>query len=69
MKPTLFTYCVLWHPTDKQKKDEDLKSKIIVQPTNVLAVDQNTANMMAVMEVPAEYKGQMEQITVACRPF
>lgn len=69
MKQKLFQYAVLWHPTEKQVKDEGLKSKVIVEPKTVLAPDQNAANMAAVMEIPLDYKNQLDQIEIAIRPF
>jgi len=68
-KSKLFQYAVLWHPTEKQEKEEGLKSKLIVEPKTVLAVDQASASMTAVMEIPSEYKTQLDQIEVALRPF
>ena len=52
----LFQYAILWHPTEKQVKDEGLKSKVLVEPKTILAVDQNGAAMAAAMEIPADKK-------------
>lgn len=68
MKSRLFQYAVLWHPTESEMK-EGKKSKIIVDPTMLLANDQNSANMTAVMAIPAAYKEQLDQIEVALRHF
>lgn len=68
-KSKLFQYAVLWHPTEKQEKEEGLKSKVIVEPKTVLAVDQASANMSAIMDIPSEYKTILDQIEVALRPF
>lgn len=65
----LFQYAILWHPTEKQAKDEGLKSKVIIEPKTVLSVDQNSAAMSAAMEIPADYKNQLDQIEIALRPF
>lgn len=67
--PKLFQYAVLWHPTEKQKKDDGLVSKIIVSPQTILAADMNKANMAAVMAIPSEHKDQLEQIEVVVCPF
>lgn len=69
MTPKLFQYAVLWHPTEKEIKDDGEKSKVIVPPTTILAADASKAGMMATMEIPAEYKEQLDQIEVAIRPF
>lgn len=68
-KPMLFTYAILWHPTEKQIKDEGLKSLVLVQPKTILASDQQTALMAASMEIPADKRDQLEQIDIAVRPF
>lgn len=68
-KSKLFQYAILWHPTEKQEKEEGLKSKVIVEPKIILASDDKSASMSAVMDIPAEYKTQLDQVEVALRPF
>lgn len=68
MRSRLFQYVILWHPTESEAKDGK-RSKIIIGPTDILANDQNSANMSAVMAIPVEYKDQLDQIEVALRPF
>ena len=68
MEPKLFEYAILWHPTEKQKK-EGAKSMVLVPPTTILAVDGNAANMMAAMNIPTEKKEELDQIVIAMRPF
>jgi hypothetical protein len=68
MRSRIFQYAVLWHPTDAEIK-EGKKSKMIVEPTILLANDTNSANMAAVMAIPSEYKEQLDQIEIALRPF
>ena len=68
-KQKLFQYAVLWHPTEKQVKEENAKSKLIVDLKTILANDQNSVNMTAAMEIPADYKTQLDQIEIAVRPF
>jgi hypothetical protein len=65
----LFQYAILWHPTEKQIKDEGLKSKVLVEPNTILANDQNGAAMAAAMEIPAEKKSELDQIEIVLRPF
>lgn len=69
MKAKLFQYAVLWHPTEKQFKEEGKKSTVIVEPKTILATDQASANMSAAMQIPTEYKDQLDQIEIALRPF
>ena len=68
-KPTLFQFCIIWTPTEKQIKDEGLKSKILVEVKTILANDLNAATMAAAMEIPADKKGELDQIQIAVRPF
>lgn len=65
----LFQYAVLWHPTEKQIKEEGAKSKVLVEPKTILAPNQEKASMIAVMEIPADKKGELDQIEVVLRPF
>jgi hypothetical protein len=75
LKPTnmsnsrLFQYAVLWHPTEKQVKEEGLKSKLIVDLTTILSADQQSVMMTAAMGIPSEYREQLDQIEIAVRPF
>ena len=68
-KSKLFQFAILWHPTEKQMKDEGLKSKVLVEPKIILATDQNSASMSAAMEIPSANKGELDQIEIALRPF
>lgn len=68
-KPALFQYMILWDPTEKQIKDEGLKSKVLVDLKTILANDLNSANMSAAMDIPADKKGELDQIRIAMRPF
>lgn len=65
----LFQYAVIWHPTEKQKKDDGAKSKLIVELTTILAADQQSVMMNAAMNISSEYKDQLDQIEIAVRPF
>lgn len=69
MKAKLFEYAVLWHPTDKQIKDEGKKTIVIAGPKPFLARDEKAAGMAAVMDIPADYREQIDQIEIAIRPF
>lgn len=69
MKAKLFQYAILWHPTEKQIKDEGAKSKVLVEPTSIIAVDQQSALMAASMNIPADKREELDQIEIAMRPF
>lgn len=68
-RPRIYQYAILWHPTEKQMKEDGTKSKIVVAPKDVLANDDRQAQMMASMEIPAEYRDQLDQVEIAMRPF
>ncbi len=68
-KQKLFQYAVLWHPTEKQMKDDGLKSKVIVELYTILANDEKSVGMSCAMQIPTEYKDQLDQIEIAVRPF
>lgn len=68
-KSKLFQYAIIWHPTEKQVKDEGAKSEIIQELTTTLAVDQQGVMMTAAMSIPAKYKDELDQIEIAIRPF
>lgn len=68
-KSKLFQYAILWHPTQKQAKEEGLKSKIIIEPKTILSKSQDSAAMAAAMEIPADKKAELDQIEVVLRPF
>ncbi len=65
----LFQYAILWHPTEKQTKDDGAKSKVLVEVSTILAKDEKSATMSASTNIPAEYKEQLDQVEIACRPF
>jgi hypothetical protein len=68
-KTTLFQYAILWHPTEKQTKEDGLKSKVLVEPKTILAESQPSALMAAAMEIPTDKKDQLDQIEILMRPF
>jgi len=66
--PKLFQYAVLFHPTEEEKKVDE-KSKVIVELTTVLAVDEKTAAILAGRDIPEEYLDKLDQVEVAIRSF
>ena len=68
-KSQLFQYAILWHPTEKQSKDDGLKSKILVETKLILAESQASALMAASMEIPADKKTELDQVEIIIRPF
>lgn len=68
-KQKLFQYAAIWNPTEKQIKDDDAKAKIIVPLTTALAADDKSLSMKVIMEIPQDYKEQLEQVDICVRPF
>ena len=68
-KPQLFQFAVIWHPTEKQIKDDGLKSKVIVEPKTILAADEGAVKMHAAMSIDQQYRDQLDQIDIAVAPF
>lgn len=68
-KQRMFQYAIIWHPTEKQQKEESLKSKVLVEIKTVLAADEKAIGMLAAMEIPAEKKNELDQIEIVVRPF
>jgi hypothetical protein len=72
MKQKLFQYAVLWHPKEKKAGESSLpeeKSKIVCEPTIVLAADEKSVGILAAKKIPDEYNDQLDQIEVLVRPF
>ncbi len=68
MKSKLFTYALIWHPTDEEAKNGK-KSVIIKDPTHFLAKDEKTASLQVAMEIPAEYKDKLDQVEIVLSSF
>ena len=66
--PKLYEYAIIWHPTETQEK-EGQKSKIVAAPKVVLSADDKSCLMIASMDIPLEYKDNLDQIELAIRPF
>lgn len=68
-KSKVFQFCILFHPTEKEVKDDGAKSKVLVEPKTILSSDQTSAAMAAAMLIPTEYKDQLDQIEICIKPF
>lgn len=64
----LFQYVIFWTPTTDQAK-EGKKPEIIVEFKTVLAKSKESANMLAAKEIPDKYNDEIDQVTIALRPF
>ena len=68
-KSKLFQYAIIWHPTEKQVKEDGTKSKLVKSLDTILATDEKSVLMSAAMSIPTEYKDQLEQVEIVVRPF
>lgn len=64
----LFQYVIFWTPTEAQVK-EGAKPIVLKDLTTVLAKDDQSANIMAARAIPDSHINELEQITIAVRPF
>ena len=69
MRLSLYEYVVLWHPSEKQIKEEGSKSVLIAGPIAILASSQEEVRMRAAMEIPETYKPTLNQVEIGVRPF
>jgi hypothetical protein len=67
-KSQLFEYAVLYHPR-KTKDEENPKTVVIVQPTTILAENQNEVSIRVARELPAEYVDKINELEKQVRPF
>jgi hypothetical protein len=73
-KLSYFEYVVLYHfKTKKDNAGNDITedSKVIVEPTTVMALDATTVGKMAARRIPEEYEknNELNQCEVIVRPF
>ena len=68
-KSKLFQYAIIWHPTKKQIEDDGAKPKLVKELSIILASDEKSVLMSAAMDIPAEYKDQLDQVEIVVRPF
>ena len=64
----LFQYAVILRPTTKQRK-KDVKSKLIVKTTEILAETEQLAILQIVRVLPKEYEEKLDRLDILIRPF
>jgi hypothetical protein len=73
MAQRLFEYAVLYHPVKASKKQSDngdgATTQIIIQPTTLLAKDDQIALLMAARSIPAKYSQKLDRVEIVIRPF
>jgi len=71
MAVKLYEYAVILD--EKRNKDEEITddSRIIVDPTAILAKDDAQAQLLAARAIPEEYltNGKLDRLSVIIRPF
>lgn len=65
----VFLIAVILKPTKKQQDDDGAVPQIIVQPTAVMARDEQQAAMKAFRFVPEEHAGKEDRLEVRVLPF
>lgn len=67
----LYEYAVILD--EKRNKDDDITedSRIVVEPTSVLAKDDAQAQLLAARSIPDEFvkNGKLDRLVVVVRPF
>lgn len=69
MKKQLFQYAIVWHPTEKEIKDEGKKSILLAEVRTILAANIDSAAKEATFSIPDEYRDKLDQVEVIIRPF
>jgi len=67
-KKKLMQYAVIYHPSDKERKDGK-KSEIVIDMTTILAANDQEAFMLIAKKIPDEYSDRLDQVEIALRPF
>jgi hypothetical protein len=71
-KLNLFEYCVIYHPKETKKQEEDgiiLKSELIRGITQILAKDDKEVAILAAREIPEKYIESLDRVEIKIRPF
>lgn len=64
----IFEYIIFWQP-DQEEAKKGVKAEMITPIKTVLATDIEKANILASREIPEKYLDQLDQVTIAVRPF
>jgi len=65
----IFEYAVIHHPKKKEKDEDQRKSKIIVDVTRLVAMDDAEVGILAARQIPEDYLDKLDEIQIAIRPF
>ena len=64
----LFQYVIIFTPSEKEEKD-GVRSKLLVDVTNVLSSDEKSVAILAARQIPEDYLERLDQVNIAIRPF
>jgi len=64
----LFQYAAIFHPSENEMEDGE-KAKVIIEPSTVLAKDEQVAVLLIARQLPEAYVEKLDQIEIAIRPF
>jgi len=67
MKKSLFTYAVLLHTYDKDKKYED--STVIIEPTTILAKSEQDVAFKVTRAIPEEHAADPDNVQILIKAF
>ena len=68
----LFQFAVIHTPKqtrDANGNDTTKPSKIVIEPTHILAKDDKEVAMRAARQIPEEYMDSLDEVQVLVRPF
>lgn len=65
----LFEYAILLHPITEDTTKAAPPSKILVEPTVILAASVDEAQMVAARAIPEAYIERLQEVEIAVRPF
>jgi hypothetical protein len=70
MKQKLFQFAVLYHETiDKGNGNKEVKSKVVIEPKTLLAIDDKVALLQIAKQIPDEYESKLQDVEILLRPF
>lgn len=72
MRGKLFQYAVLYHPNptkEQADRGESPKSEVVIEPTTILALNEQQASTMVARAIPEEHIGHVDQLDIVIRPF
>lgn len=68
-KLNLYQVAVLWHPDPDKEEEENMKTKVLIDPYFELAKDEKTLAYKVVRKIDEQYVDTMNQVEILIRPF